>query len=143
MPDEMPAALKHDLNYGNTGYEQSISPYYEVVCMGGVSIDSVESVTLPLLRQVYPENPLVFVYGKQHEWDYQLYIAYKYGSQYYYRAVAGNADVDLGYAMASFDHLEIQHERAHLELCAAHRNGSNPYDPLTWTRTMDRPWCPN
>ena len=110
--------------------------------MGGVSMHSIESVTVPMLRQVYPENPLVFVYSKQHEWDYQLYISGKYGSQYY-MLVAGNADVHMGYAVAPMNHVKIQHERAHLEMCAAHTSDSNPYDPVTWIRTADRPWCPN
>lgn len=137
----MVETLKRDLSYNNTGYESFVSQDYEVICMGGVSIDSIESVTVPLLRYVLPENPLIFVYGKQHEWDYQLYVSGKYGSQYY-MAVAGNADVDRGYAVAPLNHVTIQHERTHLEMCAAHREGSNHYDPATWTRTMDRPWCP-
>lgn len=139
--DGTPIALKHDLNYNNTGYESFIRTRYEVVRMGGVSINSIESVTLPLLRQVFPDNPIVFVYGEQHEWDYQLYVANKYGSQYYYKSVAGNADVNLGYAMASYNHVTIQHERAHLDLCAAHGKGSSHNDPATWTRTVVRPWC--
>lgn len=136
----MVGTLRHDLSYNNTSYERFISPDYEVLCMGGVSIHSIESVTVPLLRHVLPENPLVFVYGKQHEWDYQLYIAGKYGSQYY-MMVDGNTDVGMGYALAPLSHITIKHERAHLEMCAAHREGSNPYDPSTWTRTVDRPWC--
>jgi len=140
--DEMVETLKHDLSYNNTGYERFISQDYEVICMGGVSLHSIESVTVPLLRQVLPSNPLVFVYGTQYEWDYQLYISGKYGSQYY-MLVAGNADVERGYAVASLNHITIQHERAHLEMCAAHTRDSDPYDPVTWIRTMDRPWCPS
>jgi hypothetical protein len=140
MSDEMPLALKGDLNYNNTAYEQYVTSNYEIVCLGGVRIHSIESVTLPLLRQVYPDNPIVFVYGEKQKRDYQLYISMKYGSQYY-RTVSGNADVELGYALASFNHIDIQHERAHLENCSAHGRGANPYDPSTWVRTIERGWC--
>lgn len=139
--DDMVDTLRHDLGYNNTGYEEFISPHYEVACMGGVDILSVEAVTVPLLRDVFPDNPIVFVYGKQQEWDYTLYVANKYGMHYYFGAVAGNADVSLGYALASYNHIEIQHERTHIEMCAAHGHGSNPYDPFTWTRVMERKWC--
>jgi hypothetical protein len=79
------------------------------------------------LRQVFPDEPIVFVYGKQQERDYQLYVSKKYGSEYY-KTVSGNADMKLGYAMASLNHIDIQHERAHLELCAA--QGCKPVRPV-------------
>lgn len=132
--DAMADTLRRDLGY-------NISPRYEVVCMGGVDILTIESVTLPLLREVYPANPIVFVYGKQQEWDYNIYLATKYRMDYDFRGVAGNTDVFLGYALAWYSHIAIQHERAHMETCSAHREGSDVYDPLTWTRTMERPWC--
>ena len=140
MSDELPQGLHHDLNYNNTSYERYITHNYQIVCMGGVSIDSIESVTVPLLRQVYPHNPIVFVYGGEQSEDYQFYISKKYGSQYY-RMVDGNADVDAGYALSSLNHVNVQHERAHLEMCAAHGENSDPYDPSTWIRTANKPWC--
>jgi hypothetical protein len=139
---DLQESLGHDLNYNNTAYEAHVAAGYQIVCMKGARIDTIESVTVPLLRQVFPDEPIVFVYGKQQERDYQLYISKKYGSEYY-KTVSGNADVKLGYAMAPFNHIDIQHERAHLEMCAAHGKGANPYDPSTWTRTASRPWCPS
>lgn len=140
IDDDLPSRLDRDMNYNNTGYEPYVSLGREIVCLKGASIHSIESVTLPLLRQVYPDEPIVFVYGKHSQRDYQLYASAKYGPQYY-RSIRGNADVELGYAVAPFSHVEIQHERAHLELCAAHGKGSDPHDPSTWTRTANRPWC--
>lgn len=141
---DMPSVLHEQLNYNNTGYEAYLNPDYQIACMGGVSIDSIETVTLPLLRTVYPDNPIVFVYGSssQDVRDYQWYVLAKYGSAFY-KTVEGNADVELGYALAPLnDHAAIQHERAHLELCAAHSGkGSDPNDASTWTRTANKPWC--
>nr|AFK24934.1 hypothetical protein Josef01_10c16_38 [uncultured archaeon] len=142
MSDNMQVTLAHDLNYNNnTGYEPYLSPDPMIVCMGGVDIHSIESVTLPLLRQIYADNPIVFVYGSKQSLDYQLYISQKYGSEYYGMA-DGNSDVERGYALAPFSRIAIQHERAHIELCAAHVSGTNADNPSTWVRTASRPWCP-
>jgi hypothetical protein len=141
IDDDLSSRLDRDLNYNNTGYEPYLSPGREVVCIKGASIHSIESVTLPLLRQVYPDEPIVFVYGEKQERDYQLYVSAKYGPQNYKKA-RGNADVGLGYAIAPFSHADIQHERAHLELCGTHEKGSDAHDPSTWTRAASsRPWC--
>lgn len=146
MSADMPSELEKRLNYNNTGYEAHLRADYQIVCMGGVSIDSIESVTLPLLRTVFPDSAIVFAYGgNANARDYQLYISAKYGPQFY-KMVNGNADVELGYALAPLsDHAAIQHERAHLELCAAHSgDDSNPNDASTWTRAVkhEKPWCP-
>lgn len=134
--------LRHRLNYNNTAFEPYTQDDYEVVCMGGVDILSIESVTLPLLRSVFPHDAFVFVYGDVQERDFRLYISTKYGPQYY-RTADGNADIELGYAIARASaHADIEHERAHIETCSAHFEGADNNDAATWTRVGLKPWCP-
>lgn len=132
--------LRLRLAYNNTGYEAFLSNRYEVSCFT-TDISKIESQALPLLRSVFPNDAFVFAYGESQERDYDLYIASKYGAQYY-RTAKGNADVELGYAIAPFDTaVDIKHERAHIETCSAHGKDSNPNDVNTWTRATVKPWC--
>lgn len=134
-------SLRVKLNYNNTAYQPFFKNPYEVVCMGGVDILSIEKVTLPLLRSAFPSDAFVFAYGETQERDYRLYVSTTYGPEYY-RTTDGNAKIDLGYGFASASrHIDIQHERVHLETCSAHLQGSNPYDVATWTRETVKPWC--
>ncbi len=134
-------SLRAKLNYNNTAYQPFLQNPYEVLCMGGVDILSIEKVTVPLLRSVFPNDALVFGYGETQERDYRLYVSVTYGPEYY-RTTDGNAKVELGYALASADrHIDIQHERVHLETCSAHLQGSNNYDVSTWTKIVSKPWC--
>jgi hypothetical protein len=65
MDGDLQIDLGHDLNYNNTAYEAHVTADYQIVCMKGARIDTIESVTVPLLRQVFPDEPIVFVYVKQ------------------------------------------------------------------------------
>jgi hypothetical protein len=132
-------ALASDINYNNTGYEAYLGKY-TVTCMGGVDVLNIEKVTLPLLRQVYPDSPIVFVYGGGgQERDYQIYLSSTYRVDRY--AAIGSSDVEKGYALASFDHYVIQHEMAHLETCKIHRGPSDNIRDWVDAPNTNLPWC--
>lgn len=137
---DMAAALAADMNYNNTGYEQYLADKYIITCMGGVDILNIEKFTLPLLRQAYPDSPIVFVYGGEgQERDYQIYLYSKYHVDRY--AAIGSSDIERGYALASLDHSVIQHERAHLETCKVHRNSLDNFRDWVSAPETSMPWC--
>lgn len=134
--------LRLRLAYNNTGYEAFNKNRFEVVCMGGVDVLSIESVTLPLLRSAFPNDAFVFAYSETQKRDYQLYAVSKYPGLEVAQVPHGNADIERGYALAPVDsHPAIQHERAHLETCSAHLKGADNNDAGSWTRTAEKPWC--
>lgn len=132
--------LRVRLNYNNTGYEQFLNPRYEVSCFRA-DIADLESSTVPLLRSVFPADTFVFAYADSQVRDYKLYASGKYGIEFA-KVPLGNADVELGYAVAPLNaHPVIQHERTHVETCSAHLAGSNHNDAATWTKIRSEAWC--
>lgn len=138
IDDNLQLQLEADMLATPTQFDSYIGDV-QYVCMGGVDLYAIEDVTVPLLRQVFPDNPLVFVWPDLSE--FRSYLEVVDGSVN--ETTFGYSILGDGMAViAKHDETPrtIKHEMAHVVNCLGHDYSMDPIEE--WYKVQEPPFCP-
>lgn len=133
-----------------TGYEEYLPTNFVVACFGGAEMKTLDKISIPLLRQVWPDDYLMFLFPPS-----DLEESWKLASRNGYSAgkASGFSMYEYGYAVAVLNldkHIYptlkpaylIDHEMTHTCLCEEHNRVDDLVDKWYRTRTAARSrWC--
>lgn len=109
------------------GYDEYWTSNYEVVSMGGVDMLTLHTVTVPLLRSVFPSDYFLFLFDVADKDAYKKALLEKTGGAAY--GEDGYAFVKERYALSVWDNPEfVKHEFTHLATCRHHNNVTDPVE---------------
>lgn len=137
IDDNLQQQLEADMLATPTQFDNYIGDV-QYVCMGGVDLYTIEDVTVPLLRQVFPDNPLVFVWPDLQE--YRSYWEYLDGAPT--QTKNGHTTFYIGSAVVG-ENLNtvrtIKHELTHISNCTDHVHSDDPVEK--WYKVQEPPFC--
>lgn len=138
--DNSQLALHDQMNATITQFDPYIPKDIQYVCMGGVNLADIEDLTVPLLREVYPTSPLVFVWPDLQE--YRSYLStIEDGTNE--DKTNGHSTTSLGSSVVGENPntaRTIKHELTHTSNCLEHQHSSDPV--TSWYKIQDPPFCP-
>lgn len=143
---------------GAIAYRHYLRSDFEVACaptFAYLGLEQIESVMMPILRFLYPNDVFLFVFPDSFWLDFNDYILSHHsegldpgrirllinGEQ----TVGGVAVIAGGYGFVNEEYNDVRHEAFHLESCMVHPQGSDS-EPETWVlppQYADLPWCVN
>lgn len=136
IEDNQQLELAEQMRNTTTQFDEYVGEY-ETVCMGGVDLYDIEDVTVPALRQIYPDSPLVFVWPDLQE--YRAYFSSLTGQEEKGTAHSGLWDGFSVVAVNEDTQQSVKHELTHTTHCLAH---DHSMDPVTkWYRVEEPPFC--